>query len=712
MLDHLRSPVAIGGMTLRNRMAMSAMGVEIAEADGCAGESIIAYYEARARGGAGLIITEVCAAAYPHGANAARQLAASSDEHLPGLRELTDRVHRHGAKIALQLVHHGKQSRLDTRHGRPLLMPSRPRFKGAMDMLNDLSQDEVGMILASVGGGRPSVREADADDIAWVVDAFASAAERARRAGFDAVELHGAHGYLLSAFLSRAWNFREDAYGGSAENRARLLCQVIAAAKQRAGADFPIWVRLDSREFRTPAGITPEECARTAELAADAGADAVHVTAYGDATSALAFTEGPLPHAEAAYVEATARVKQRIDVPVIAVGRIEPDVANGLIRDGVADVVAMARKLLADPALPTKWIEGRPEDVRPCIYCYTCVAQPFFDRPVRCAVNPVTGHEDRLASAARERAATPRRVLIVGGGPAGLEAARVASLRGHDVVLCERSRQLGGTLRFAALVYEPNERLLDWLESQVRRCGVDVRLETEVDADVVRAIAPDRVLVAAGASRTRPDWPGVERAHVFDGDDLRALLTGAGDAEASKKLSLLGRLAVRAGRATGLTRSPGALREATRAYMPLGERVVVVGGGLVGLELAEFLVERRRRVTVLEEGARFGLEMAHPRRWRVLGELREHGVRLVPRARVRSIEQDAVLCEVQTEDGQSTDERIEADGVVLAVGLGANPGPAAALRAAGIECREIGDVTGVGYIEGAIRDGFHAALEL
>jgi len=712
MYDHLNSPVTIGGMELRNRIAMSAMGVEIAEEDGHAREPIIAYYEERARGGVGLIITEVSAVAYPRGATAQRQLAVSSDDYLTGLQELTERVHRHGAKIALQMVHHGKQSRLDTKQGRPVLMPSMPRFKGANDMANDMSREEIGWMMAATGGERATIKEADADDIAWVIEAFASAAERARRAGFDAVEIHSAHGYLLSEFLSPAWNFREDEYGGSHENRARLLCDVIKAAKQRAGADFPIWARLDCREFRTPGGITPDDAARTAELAELAGADAIHVTAYSDATSGVAFTDGPLTHTESAYVEEAAMMKSRIGIPVIAVGRIEPKVADGLIRDGKADVIAMARKLLADPALAQKLAEGRPEDIRPCIYCYTCVAQPFFDRAVRCAVNPITAREDKLGDAERDVATTPRRVLIIGGGPAGLEAARLARLRGHHVVLCEKSGQLGGTLRFASLVYEPNERLLDWLESQVRKLGVDIRLNTEATIETIREVAPDQVFVAAGASRAKPDLPGVDRDHVFDGDDLRALLTGQGDGEASKKLSLLGRVAVLAGRATGITTSPGRLREASRAYMPVGQKVVVIGGGLVGLELAEFLAERGRRVTVLEEGPRFGLEMAHPRRWRVLDDLRQHGVELVAQAQVRSIGKRAVEYDKRTRKDETESRSVDADSVILAIGLGPNPDIAAGLKDAGVPIKEIGDVTGVGYLEGAMHDGFGAALEL
>jgi 2,4-dienoyl-CoA reductase (NADPH2) len=707
MYEHLLSPVRIGHLELRNRIAMSPMGVEIIDADGHVREPVVRYYEERARGGAGLIITEVAPIAYPRGASSAHQLALSDDVYLPGLRELTSRVHAHGAKIAAQLVHHGKQSRLDVKEGRDVLMPSEPRWHGSMDMGAVLTREEIGLMMGAVGGAQPKVRVASRTDLEQVVDEFATAAERARRAGFDAVEIHGAHGYLLSEFLSPAWNFREDEYGGAIENRARLLCEVLRTVRARVGDDFTIWCRIDALEYRTPNGIVYEDAQRAAELAAEAGADAIHVSAYADATSGAGFTDAPLVHTPGGYTGYAAGIKQRAGVPVIAVGRIEPEVGDRLVREGKADVITMARKMLADPEIARKLVEGRAEDVRPCIYCYVCVAQAFFDRRVKCAVNPVTANEVEFAEKLRTPAEQPKRVVVVGGGPAGLEAARVAALRGHRVTLFEKSAQLGGTLRFAALVYEPNERLLRWLERQVRTLGVELRLGEPATAEAVRALAPDAVFVATGAGRERPDVPGADRDHVFDGDDLRALLTGQGDAEAARKLSLTARLAVRAGRATRITGDPGRLREASRAWMPVGKRVVVLGGGLVGIELAEFLADRGRDVTVLEAGDRLATEMAHPRRARVLEELREHGVRLEAKARVLEIGAEAVRFE-----RAGAPEAVPADTVVVATGLVANPAPARELGAAGLPVTEIGDATGVGYIEGAIHDAFRAAIAL
>jgi 2,4-dienoyl-CoA reductase (NADPH2) len=436
------------------------------------------------------------------------------------------------------------------------------------------------------------------------------------------------------------------------------------------------------------------------------------VSAYADSTSGPAFTEAPLVHAEGGYIEYATAIKAEVDVPVIAVGRIEPDVGDRLIAEGRADFIAMGRKLLADPAFPRKLMENRREDIRPCVYCYTCVAQAFFDRTVRCAVNPVVANEHELAELERTPASASRNVVVVGGGPAGMEAARVAALRGHRVTLFEKGAQLGGTLRFASLVYEPNERLLRWLEAQMKKLPVEVRLSEEFTPGLLDSLRPDVVIVAVGASRENPDVPGIDSDHVFDGDALRALLTGEGAEQASKKLSLTGRLAVRAGRAVGVTTDPSKLREASKHYMPVGERVVVLGGGLVGAELAEFLAERGRKVTVLEEGSEFAAEMAHPRRWRVLADLREHGVALEGGTRVLEIRDDVVRTERAREGGEPELRDFPADTVIIASGLVPNPSLAESLGATGVSISVVGDGSGVGYIEGAMHEGFHAALKL
>jgi 2,4-dienoyl-CoA reductase (NADPH2) len=710
LYKHLFSPLKIGSLEVPNRIAMAPMGVEIVDADGHVREPLIAYYEERARGGAGLIITEVCAIQYPRGANSDHQMALSSDDYLPGLRDLTSRIHQYDTKIAVQLVHHGKVSRLDMKEGRDVIMPSIPEWHGSMTMTNDLTGQEIGWLMEASGRVRPKLKEADQADIDDVIDGFAAAALRAKRAGFDGVEIHGAHGYLISEFLSQAWNQRTDAYGGSLENRSRLLCDVIRACKERTGGDFPIWCRLDLKEFRTPNGIVFEDTKRVAQLAVEAGADAIHTTAYGDSTSGIAFTEGTLVHKEAAWVDMTGELKKLVSVPVITVGRIEPDVADGAIGQGKMDMVAMARKMLADPHIARKLEAGEPESVRPCIYCYTCVAQAFFDKRVKCAVNPVTANEVERHAIETTQVDAAKSVVVVGGGPSGLEAARVAASRGHNVTLFEKGPKLGGTLRFASLVYEPNERLLKWLIHEVERLGVDVRLKTEATAETLRSLAPDALIVAVGPTRANPNIPGIDNAHVFDGDDLRGLLTGDDTTGASEKLSIFARLAVRAGRAVGVTSDPTQLRKASKAYMPVGKRIAVLGGGLVGCELAEFMNERGREVTVFEEGPNFATEMAHPRRWRVLHELREHGVELVANATVKEITSDVVRFEVPGTGDDAPPELREfnADTVIVATGLEGNPDAIKAFEGLAPQVEVIGDCTGVTYLEGAIHDGFAA----
>ena len=692
-------------MTLQNRVVMASMGVEIVDDDGMANEAITAYYEERARGGVGLIITEVCAMDYPRGANSLHQLGMSDDKFIAPLRELTDRVHAQGGKIALQLVQHGKVSRVDIKEGRDVLVPSIPDWHGSYDMIGDLTADELAMMAAVNGDGGSRQKPMTTDDIAEVTDKFAEAARRARDAGFDGVEIHGAHGYLLSGFLSKAWNHREDEYGGSIENRSRFLVEVIRASRKAVNDDIPIWCRLDAREYRTPNGIEFEDCRVTARLAQEAGAAAIHLSAYGDSTSASAFTEGTLPHAEAKHADLSAQLKADLDVPVIGVGRIRPEVGNQMIIDGQADLIAMGRQMLADAETTKKLVEGRPDDIRPCINCYVCVASPFFDRRVGCAVNPVLSHEDTLADADRTTAAESRRVVIVGGGPAGMEAARVAASRGHQVTLYEASPHLGGSLRFAALVYEPNRRLLAWLTRQMDVLGVDVQLKTPATPGLLNSLKPDSIIVAVGGARERSSIPGADLSHVVDGDDLRKVLTGAGDGDA-KKVPLVGRLAATAGRTLRLTDDPERLAKLTEYYMPVGKVVTIIGGGLVGIELAEFMVDRGRKVTVIHDGPTMAAEMAHPRRWRVLADLRDHGTELITDATVTRISDDAVHYEL----GDGTSAAVNAESVVMATGLVGNPNLAQWKPVADVEPQIIGDATGIGYIEGAMHDGFHAGL--
>jgi 2,4-dienoyl-CoA reductase (NADPH2) len=504
-------------------------------------------------------------------------------------------------------------------------------------------------------------------DIASVVEAFAAAARRAQRAGLDGAELHAGHGYLIANFLSPAMNSRTDEYGGALENRARLLVEVLRCARARVGAEFALWCRLDGIEFFDERGITNADACRTAELAVQAGADAIHVSANGLMGRAITYTEGHTAHAPGHLLPFAAAVKARVHVPVIAVGRIEPEVAEATLAAGNADFIAMGRKLLADPELPSKLLAARPEDVRPCLYHYNCIGQIFLREPVRCWVNPATGREREFAAAP---AASAKRVLVVGGGPAGLEAARLLALRWHDVTLVEASDRLGGKLALAARTYEPNARLLAWLEGQVRKAGVRIELKTALGLDSTVDRDPDVVIVATGANWVRPALPGADAAHVFTADGLEAFLEQ--DAALPRK------------------------------------RVAILGGGRAGVSLAEVCLTRGHRVAVLEESATFAQQMGLPGRWRVVHELTERGANLIASAQPTAIGTDHVAYR----DVEGREQRTAADVVLIASGARSNPALSAALRERGIEAHAIGDCAELGYIRGAMESASRLALAL
>lgn len=701
---NLLSAGRIGRLHLRNRIIMAPMGSNFAEADGTCGERIQAYYEARAAGGAGLLIMGVCAVAFPAGTAEPYQVGVSEDRFIPGLSQLAARVHRHGAKIAMQLQHAGKTAARDIAEGRELWVPSMPPPMKT-DMMAALTPEELRGFISG-NRGRPSVRVMDKADITQMIEWFAAAAVRAQQAGFDGVEIHAAHSYIIAGFLSPYYNRRDDEYGGSIDNRARLMLEVLREVRRRTGEDFGVWLRLDAAELHTEGGITLDECKQFARMAEQAGADAVSVSAYATIKSGVAFTEAPLVQQPAGFLEWATEVRSAVRIPVIAVGRIEPELADSAIADGRCDFVAMARKMLADPELPNKLMRGDAAAIRPCIYCYVCVSQIFVNERVKCAVNPFTGNESRKLILPADPA---RHVVVVGGGPAGLEAARLASLRGMRVTLLERSSQLGGTLFFAALPYPENGKLLDNLVYQVRQLPIDIRLNTEASPQLLRDLGADHVLVANGASRVPPHIPGADGAHVWSGDELRRLMTGdRAQQVARSKLSVLQRGMLMTGTLIGATRSTSALRQLSRLWMPLGKQVVIIGGGLVGLELAEFLAERGRSVSVVEPTESLGRELSIVRRWRVLDNLRKHSVAMHRQTSVVAIDQ----CQVHCLDENGGAFSLPADSVVIALGAAPQGDLAEQLARSGIAVSRIGDCNEVGYIEGALRSATDAVLAL
>jgi 2,4-dienoyl-CoA reductase (NADPH2) len=662
---HLLAPGAIGTMALRNRILMAPMGDSLANPDGTISDAQLAYFEARARGGAALLLIGSVAVAYPDGCVDERQVGASTDDHVPGLRALADRVHAHGARLAAQLTYNGALARLDIARGRPMLVPAVPA-RPAPDRLSMMLTDaEMAGFAAPYSSptARVEYRVADDDDLAAVVEQFADATERCRRAGVDGVELHAGHGYLIDEFLSPSINDRTDAWGGDLDGRARLLIEIIRAIRARVGADFPVWMRINALEHHKPHGEVFEDQLAVIERAVATGLDAVHVTAYASMDVATGPTDSYAPHRVGDLSTYAAKVRATVDVPVITFGRFEPAQAEHVLVEGRADFVAMGRKLLADPELPNKLGADAEERVRPCLYQYRCIGNIFVNESLACVVNAATGREDVAGLPAVDR---PRRVLVIGGGAAGLETARVLAEQGHTVELRERADALGGVLDAVAPTDPVLARYRDWLRREAELAGVRIVIGADVSAVDVRDAEVDVAVVATGPTWSRPEVAGAGR--ILTPPELAAVL--ADDAD------------------------------------PLST-VVVIGGGKPGLTVALALRARGADVTLIEATAIFGAELGLPGRWRMVADAADAGIELLGEAEVTAL--TAATVEIR-HDG---DTRSVPAALVIATGRTAGaPDLADALRTAGVTTFVVGDAADARGFEGITRDAEDTARAL
>lgn len=668
MFKHLTQTAQIGTLSLRNRMVQPGMGTNLAAADGTVSDSIADYYTRRAHGGVGLIITEVCAPE-PRGRVIPGELEISGPAFIPGLARLAAGAHAGGAKIALQLAHGGCFA------------------SQAVTGQQPISPSGVGTAL--LPGDTP--RAMTLEEIAELIAAYGQAAQRARMAGFDAVEIHGAHGYMPLQFLSGYTNRRTDAYGGSFENRARFGLEVIRAVKQTAGADFPVIYRLSAEED-APGGVTLDEAIRFAQLAQEAGADAIHVSA-GTWDSRMAtfgqVMQGAVPAAGQRLSEGVsigmwvppiyvprgnllplaAAIKQAVTVPVIAVCGLSPELGEQAIAAGKADLVSLGRQIIADPDYPQKVMAGKPADIRRCVRCNECLGSVLSYRGLDCAVNAQAGKEHEPYGSLVP-AAQRRRVLVAGGGPGGMEAARVAALRGHEVLLYEKEARLGGMLRFAAVPdFKKDYRdFLDWQIAQLDQLGVTVRLNSAVTRSLVEQIAPAVVVVAAGSRLSYPAIDGLEEARAFNALDV---LGGA---------------------------------------IPAGKRVIICGAGMVGSEVALYLAESHGKQIVLVDQLPSAMpEVEIFTQWVVLSRLLENGVDLRLNHRISRI--SAASVSYMDSDGETT---VEGDAVVLALGMTANATLTETLQAAfpGTEIITIGDAVRPRRVLQAVHEGYHAGRRI
>ena len=629
------SPLRIGNLTLKNRFLMAPMENGMAHKGGMVSERLISFFKERARKEVALIVTGSITVS-PEGAGLPSQLGIYSDDFLPGLSKLCKAVHDAGGRIGAQLYHAGRQA-TEAVTGLTPIAPS-------------------AMPCASVNSHPRAMTVQDMDDM---VRKFTDGARRALEAGFDLVEVHFAHGYLLHSFLSPHSNKRTDEFGGSLENRCRFPMRVLNAVLNEVAGRVPVSIRISADEFLDD-GLHFDEVRTICRMAQEAGVSAVGISA--GSYDALPYSIQPMFIPQGFLVPYAETLKKELSVPVIVAGRLNStELVKDILTTGKADAVAIGRGLLADEDFVLKMKSGRWEDIRYCVACNQgCADGIMSGKSAECLVNPRCSFEEERTV---EPSSNPGRVVIIGGGPAGMECARVAAMRGHTVILCDAKPEPGGKLDIVAAPPEKESFLLfeRYLRTQLKKLNVTQISGTVTSPDDIRVHHPDHVVLATGARQTLPPVPGVDKPIVVMAEDV---LSGA---------------------------------------VETGHNVIIIGGGLVGVETAHFLGVRNRSVTILEmadEIARGcgGTFLAHIR-----SNLQHFGVTVHTGAAVQSITDEGVMC---------NGSLIPADTVVIAAGYRSDTSLLEPLKQAFGQVHVIGDALAPRKIQDATREGFLCACSL
>jgi len=667
MFDTLFSKVKINKTEIKNRIVMPAFGLKYCGNDRRPSERLINFYQARAKGGCGLII--VGGVGIDLQGSGLLMPTIESDEFIPEWKKMANAVHKHDSRLFLQLFHAGRYQHSFLAGGQQSVGPSAVRSRYT----------------------REEPRPLEKDEIIEIEDKFAAAAERAKKSEADGVEIIASAGYLVCQFLSPITNLREDEYGGSFENRTRFGVEVIKKVREAVGPDCPVIMRMSGNEFM-PGGNTSRELAQAAKVFADAGLDGINVTGGWHETRV---PQLPSMVPRGAFTYLAANIRKSVDVPVFASNRIVvPEQAETILRHGVADLVCVGRAQIADPEWADKARGGRVKSIRPCVDCLQgCMDRLFSGKAVECLCNPQAGYEGERKI---HRIKKPKTVVVIGAGPAGLEAAVTAAKRGHHVTVFDHADHIGGQLPLVAAPPGREEfaRLLDYYRSQVDDLNISLKLGKKVSMQAIRKTRPNAVILATGSIQIVPDIPGVDRPEVVTAWDV-----------------LLDRA-------------------------ELGHSVAVIGGGAVGIETAitiadqgtlsgdavKFLLKHdaetpetlkelathgSRRVTIIEMLEKVGKDIGVSSRWVFLKELSLAGVEIITGATVKAVSEEGVVYE---QDGE--DKALLVDSVVLALGSKPSDGIEDELKRAGFQYVKIGDVKQPRKIMDAVHEGFLAALDI
>ncbi len=639
--SHIFQPLRIGPMTVKNRLLMSAMSINFGVDDhGFITRQLIEYLVARAKGGVGMMLVGG-GGIHPNGVELPHLPALWEDDCIPGLKDLADAVKPYNCRLGMQLMHGGRQSYHENKVA-PSPIPAPAVVKGIPKALTI-----------------PEIR--------MIVSAFGDAAYRCRQAGFDFIEVHAAHGYLINQFMSPNANRRCDEYGGDFDNRIRFLLEIVADIKSKCGRDFPLGIRMNGEDFIED-GWTLPEALRLAPILEQHGADYLHVSAgvYGSRELTIPSMYAP----QGCFVHLAEAVKGRVKIPVVAVGRIkDPKMAEQIIREQKADAIALGRSLLADPEWPNKADRGDLRRIRPCIgCCLGCIHAVLQLEPGGCVINPDVGREYLLNPS--DHAVQPKRILIAGAGPAGLSAARMAALRGHQVTVCDPGCYPGGALRLAAKVPGRSEMLdiVNYFAEELSCLGVEVKWETAVDENLLQQLAPETVVLATGSLPTMPMIKGLYQTQM----------------QISTVMEVLSETA------------------------EVGDQVIVWGGNQIGLVAADYLAAQAGQVTVLHRKAHFAEEMSSNDRYYLRERLKQGQVKLYKNVRVESFLNDGV----RFRNGDRIVTLTGCSSVVLAEPFSSLRQDANWIKKLGVKIHFIGDARQPRHLMYAISEGEELGREL